>query len=123
MIKKFFIGIAVILFIYVLMGWSISVIAEFSAEKIFGLQISGILATLNIVVAFFIIYFTKDKEQAQFSRIFLGSMIIRLFAMLAVIFTIFKFVTVDRFIFIGSLFVLYFLYQIWEVWILNSYHK
>jgi hypothetical protein len=121
--KKFALGIITILLVYSLSGWALVVLAKLTSSQVLGLKISGILATLNIVAAFSIIFLFKDKEQTQFARIFLGGLVVRLLAMLAVIFMILKYSSVDHFIFIGSLFVLYFIYQIWEVLILNSNHK
>ncbi len=123
MVKKFFMGTAAILLLYVLVSWAVSTLAEFSKEQNTALIISGIIATLNIVVAFLIIYVSKDKKQSEFARIFLGGMVVRLLAMLAVIFMVFKYSDADRFVFIGSLFILYFLYQIWEVLTLNNKNK
>ncbi len=120
MVKKFFIGTAVILLFYVLVSWAVSVVADFSKEQNSALFISGIIATLNIVVAFLIIYFSKDRKQSEFAKIFLGGMVLRLLVMLATIFMVFKYSDADHFVFIGSLFILYFLYQIWEVLTLNS---
>jgi uncharacterized membrane protein HdeD (DUF308 family) len=104
-------------------AWGISEMAGFTARQIFALKISGILATVNIVIAFSIIYFFREKDQSQFARYFLVGLVVRLLGMLSVIFMILKYSTLDHFIFIGSLFVLYFVYQIWEVLILNSNHK
>lgn len=123
MAKKFFTGTAAILLLYVLLAWAVSVVAEFSNEQNSALFISGIIATVNIVVAFLIIYFSKDRKQSEFAKIFLGGMVVRLLAMLAVIFMIFRYSDADHFVFIGSLFILYFLYQIWEVLTLNSKNK
>ena len=120
MVKKFFIGTAAILLFYTLSAWGISVVAGFVKEQNSALFISGIIATLNIVVAFLIIYFSKDKKQSEFAKLFLGGMVIRLLAMLATIFVVFKYSDADHSVFIGSLFILYFLYQIWEVLTLNS---
>jgi len=123
MVKKFILGILVILVLYSLIAWGISFIVQFSKNQILGLQISGILATVNVVIAFLIIYLAKDKEQANFAKIFLGGMAVRLVAMIVFIFIIFRYSRADHFVFIGSLFILYFVYQIWEVYILNSSQK
>jgi len=120
MAKKFFIGTGVILLFYMLVAWAVSVVAGFGEQQNLALSLSGIIATVNIVVAFLIIYFSKDRKQSEFAKIFLGGMVVRLLAMLAFIFMVFKYSDADHFVFIGSLFILYFLYQIWEVLTLNS---
>ena len=118
--KKFFTGIAVIFMIYAGVSWGIVQIAAFGAEKIQGLVISGILATANVISAYLILQLSMPKGQKAFAKIFLSGMVARLLGMLAVIFIVFKYSDTDHFVFIGSLFILYFMYQIWEVLTLNS---
>lgn len=120
MAKLFFLGVAGILIVYIASAWGISVAAELNADQILGLKISGVLATMNVVFAYLIIYFSQTKDQSAFAKIFLSGMVVRLFAMLALIFAIFNFSRADHFVFIGSLFILYFIYQIWEVLIISK---
>ena len=123
MVKKFFIGVAVILAIYIAAAWGIVELAGFQTEKIKGLYYSGILATINVVVAFMILKLAMPKDQKTFAKIFLLGMVLRLLGLLISIFIIFKYSEASHFVFIGSLFILYFMYQIWEVLILNSKKK
>lgn len=120
MAKLFFLGVAGILIVYIASAWGISVAAELNADQILGLKISGVLATMNVVFAYLIIYFSQTKDQSAFAKIFLSGMVVRLFAMLALIFAIFNFSRADHFVFISSLFILYFIYQIWEVLIISK---
>ena len=123
MFTKFIAGIAAILAVYVLAVWGLSVIVPFDDQQVLGVILSGFIATINVIFAFLIIYISKDKGQSLFAKIFLSGMLVRILAMLAVIFVVFKFTTADHFAFIGSLFMLYFVYQIWEVLVLNSKFK
>ncbi len=118
--KKFFIGVAAILIIYIVAAWSIVQLAGFQAEKIKGLYFSGILATINVVMAYVVLKLAMPKDQKTFAKIFLSGMVLRLLGLLILIFMIFKYSDADHFVFIGSLFILYFMYQIWEVLILNN---
>jgi hypothetical protein len=115
--------VAGILVIYILAAWGLSVIVPFTSDQIFSVIIAGIIATINVIIAFLIIYISKDKEQSVFAKIFLSGMAVRILLMLGVIFSIFKFTQTDLFVFVGALFVLYFVFQIWEVFVLNSKFK
>lgn len=123
MAKIFFLGVAGILVVYIAAAWGISVLAVYNPDQILGLQISGILATVNVTLAYLVIYFAQSKEQSTFAKIFLSGMVIRLFALLAIIFMIFNYSQADHFVFIGSLFILYFVYQIWEVFIISKQNR
>lgn len=118
--KKFFLGLGVILIVYAIVCLSVAQLASFERDQIFSLYISGIIATVNVVIAFLVVKFSMHKGQDIFTKIFLAGMVIRLSGLLAVIFLVLKYSRVDRFVFIGSLFILYFIYQVWEVLILNS---
>lgn len=123
MARKFVSGIVVILVVYVIGSWGLINLLHFSAAQVLSLKISGILATLNVLLAFFVIYFTRKSRQEIFVRFFLATMVVRLLLMLAVVFMVLQLSTADHFIFISSLFVLYFVYQTWELLVLNSYFK
>ena len=66
---------------------------------------------------------TINKDFNAFVRVFIGGIVIRMTVMLAVIFIIFKFMHIDNFVFIFSLFILYFIFQIWELTIINKHLK
>ncbi|RLD11378.1 hypothetical protein DRI50_10105 [candidate division KSB1 bacterium] len=119
--KTFFIGVLVVLGIYSLAGWQIADAFQFSEEKIKGLWYSGIIGTLNIVVAFFTIKLTIKREAKTFMKMFFGGMGARFLVLIVVIISIVKFINIDQFTFILSLLILYVLYQIWEIWLINSY--
>lgn len=121
--KNFFLGLGAILIVYILAGSGISKAASFNPDQILSLCISGIIATVNIVIAFLVVKLSMHKEQDVFTKIFLSGMVIRLLGLLAVIFLVLKYSRVDHFVFIGSLFILYFIYQVWEVLMLNSKNK
>ncbi len=119
--RTFFIGLLVVLGIYSLVGWQIAETFNFGVEKIKSLWYSGIIATLNIVAAFFTIKLTIEKEEKTFMKTFFGGMGVRVLIMIVLIVSIIKFLDVDQFTFIISLLILYVLYQIWEIWLINSY--
>jgi len=117
MIKKFLFGVGLILIFYMISAYALAVFAELDAQGLFA---AGLLATINIIAAYGIIAYAFRHEQKKFAKIFLSGLVIRLFILLSVIFLILKFTTVNHFVFISSLFILYFIYQIWEVTFLNK---
>jgi len=123
MAKFFFLGVTTILAVYIASAWGISILAEFNSDQDLGLKISGASATVNVIIAFLVIYFAQSKDQSVFAKIFLSGMVIRIFALLGFIFIIFNYSRADHFVFIGSLFILYFVYQIWEVLIISKQNR
>jgi len=123
MTKKFLAGIFAVLAVYIIGAWGISAVSGFGKIENLSLVYSGILATLNIIAAYFLIKISINKGRKEFGKIFITGMVIRLFLMLLFIFIILKNCPVDNFVFIISLFILYFIYQIWEVVFLNSNFK
>ncbi len=120
-LKTFFIGILGILAVYAAGAWGFSTILHFDAQKVNGLWWSGIINTVNIVVAFLIIKFTIHKEARQFMKMFFSGMGIRVLLLLAALLIILKKGEVNQFTFILSFFILYVLFQMWEIWMINSY--
>lgn len=123
MTKNFLLGIFAVLIVYIIGAWGFSAASGFTNVENISLVYSGVLATLNITAAYFLIKFSINKGQKEFGKIFITGMVIRVFLMLLFIFLIIKNCPVDNFVFIISLFILYFIYQIWEVVFLNSNFK
>lgn len=120
-ISKFLTGVGLILLIYAMGSWGFARILQMGTEKINSLWISGIINTINVVVAFLIIRFTIDKEEKKFMKSFFGSMGIRVLALLAIILFLLQKNYIDQFTFIISFFILYVLFQMWEIWMINSH--
>lgn len=120
-VKPFFVGVLIIIGIYALAGWQLADNLNFNAQKIRSLWLSGIISTLNIVAAFFIIKWTIHKEASVFMKAFFGGMGVRVLILIVLIISIIKFVDINQFTFIFSLLILYVLYQILEIWLINSY--
>jgi hypothetical protein len=120
MTKVFYLGIFIILTIYTTASYIITISYGFGPIKINSIIWSGVISTINIIAAFLIVRFTFDKNASAFNKIFLSSMTIRFFVLLAAIFIILKFVNVHQFTFLLTLFLLYSIFQFWEVYILNK---
>jgi hypothetical protein len=121
MAKTFFLGIFIILIIYFLTVISLCNIFDFNQNIEISFLISAILATANISLAFMIILRIKGKKGADFNKIFLGSMGVRFVGLLIIIFLLIKFANIHQIGFLVSLFLLYFIFQFWEIIIINKY--
>ena len=121
MAKKFFIGIFIILIIYILVILSLSNIFDYGRIIVISFLISAIISTTNIILAFLIVMRIQYKEGSDFNKFFLFSMGVRLIALVSIIFLIIKFANIHQIGFLVSLFLLYFIFQFWEVIIVNKY--
>lgn len=121
MVKTFFLGIFIILFIYISAVVSLYNVVDFEKNIEISFLFSAILATINITLAFLIILRINNKKGADFNKFFLGSMGVRFVGLAAIIFLIIKFVNIHQIGFLVSLFLLYFVFQFWEVIIVNKY--
>ncbi len=118
--KKFFIGVSLILTLYTIITWSLYTIFSLGEAEVRSFIFSGIIATVNIVVVLFTIKFSQMENGQKFNKRFLISLTFRFIILFAAIIFVIKFGKIQNFTFLSSLFVLYFTYQIWEVYFLNQ---
>lgn len=121
--KNFFLSVSVIVIAYSALSWLFSALYAFDTTQNTALIVSGILGTVNIVISFIILTVSYDKDIKGFMVNYFGGMGIRLLFLLLTIFLILKFMRIDIFVFILSLFVLYFIFQILEIYYIHSYQK
>jgi cation transport ATPase len=119
MAKKFYMGVLVIALVFATLSWSALTLFQLDKGYLNAFIMSGILATINIVVVFEIIKFSQKVNNAEFNKRFLVSMGVRFAFLLGTIFITIHMVHIHLIAFLGSLFGLYFIYQIWEVYYLN----
>ena len=120
---KFISGIVVILLFYAVAAWFVAHNFLKDTGDINALIYSAILATANIIAVFFIIRFTFKKDAKSSTKSFLIGYGIRFFILLGFIFAILSSGQVNNFTFLTALFILYFIYQIWEIVFLNKHFK
>jgi hypothetical protein len=121
MARLFFIGVIVILTIYIISAVLLVSIYDFGQNVIKSLIISPIITTANISLAFWIIARIYNRKGIDFNKVFLGSMGIRFAGLAVIIFILLKFVNIHQIGFLVSLFLLYFIFQFWEVIVVNKY--
>jgi len=121
--KRFFLSVTVIMALYAGIVWLVSGAYAFSATQNKALLIAGILSAVNIVISFMILTSSYNKDIKSFMVFYFGGMGIRLLFLLLIIFIVLKFMQIDIFVFILSLFVLYFIFQTLEIYYVHSYKK
>lgn len=121
MSTKFLGGICLILLAYILTGWGIKNLFNFDILIVKGMIYSGLLATLFALITFFSTVIVARQAKEKFNKVFFSTMGIRFFLMLGIIIIILTQVSLDHFTFLVSLFILYFLLQIWEILIIHRY--
>ncbi|HID40183.1 MAG TPA: hypothetical protein EYP36_11815 [Calditrichaeota bacterium] len=120
---KFISGIVVILAFYAGAAWFIGHNYLLDDGDTYALIYSAILATANIIAVFLIIRFTFNKDSKTFNKLFLIGYGIRFLILLGFIFIVLSSGQVNNFTFLTALFILYFIYQIWEIVFLNKHFK
>ena len=121
MAKLFFIGVIIILTLYIITAVSLVLIYDFDQTIIKSLILSPIITTANISLAFWIIIRISGRKGDDFNKVFLGSMGARFAGLAAIIFIVIKLLNIHKIGFLVSLFLLYFIFQFWEVIVVNKY--
>jgi len=77
-------------------------------------------ALVYVLSGYFSYYFAFNKNQRLFIRVFIFSLAARFVILLSLIVVVLKFTNVQKEYFLISLFIWYFIFQIWEVISLNN---
>ena len=96
---------------------------DYDTQFIKGFVFAAILAVINIIITIFFIDFSLKKPTNEFVKIFLGTTILRLILVLTIFFTIVWVVSLNHFVFSVAFFILYFLFQIMEIYLLHTYKQ
>lgn len=118
---KFLGGTAIILFVYAMFCWGLNNIMGQGGEIVKAFVYSGILATIFVLITFFSTVIVSARAKINFIKVFFVTLGIRFVVMLGMIIIILTKVSLDYFTFLVSLFILYFLFQIWEMFVIHRY--
>jgi hypothetical protein len=121
--KKIFLSVALIAAIYIALSSVLSYLYQFNSAQNRALVMAGILGTINVVISFIILFVSFDRGIKEFMIRYFGGMAIRVLFLLIIIFLLLKFMIIDIFVFILSLFVLYFVFQALEIYFVHGYQK
>ena len=120
MLKKSLPFSAVIIVIYISAAYIISGHYNYNQAEIEAFLFAGLLAVLNMILAFNFIDKNLTKSQNEFMKSFMKSTILRLVIVLAIFFTILLTMSLNHFVFSIGFFILYFLFQMIEIYILHT---
>jgi len=114
---------AVILLLYSAGAWLFLSGSESGKEDLQALILAALLALLYMVASAYSVHRVLKKPAGEFVRSFMKNMIIRMGGLLAIFFTILLIIPLNHFVFIASFFILYFLFQIVEIYLLHNRYK
>lgn len=120
---KFLGGIFVILILYSIAVILLQANLDISIPQQTAFLYAAILTTFNIIAVFFIIKLNFNKDVQAFNRTFFLGFGIRFIILLILIFLVLLVGHVNQFTFLVSLFILYFIFQFWEIFFLNRIFK
>ncbi len=92
-------------------------------ETIWAVAWGGGLFTLNMVLDTLFLIKSMKKDADSFVRQFFSGKLVRVVIVLMIFFTIWVFAALNRFIFVVTFFILYFLFQIMEIYILHKHNS
>lgn len=118
---KFLTGILIILAAYIVTCFTLNQFYEYTPEIKRACLYAGIIAFINVLIAFFSILLIGKKPAANFTKLFLITFSIRFLFLLGIIIIILLKGGADQFTFLVSFFILYFLFQIWEIYIIHRH--
>ena len=120
MLKKSLPFSALIVVIYISVVYIITHNYHYGQAEIMAFILAGMLAVLNMILAMIFIDKNLTKNQNEFMKSFMKSTIIRLATVLAIFFTILLLMSLNHFVFSIGFFILYFLFQMIEIFILHT---
>jgi uncharacterized membrane protein len=110
----------IIFVLYTVSAFLIMQKPNYGNPEILAFLSAGILAILNLVLTVLLIEKNLAKNKNEFIKSFLQSTIIRVVILLAIFFTILLIMPLNHFVFSVAFFILYFLYQMIEIYILHT---
>jgi len=120
MLKKSLLLSAVVVIIYASSAFILIRNYNYKEPEIQAFVFAGILALLNFVMAVILIDKNLAKKQNEFIKAFMQSTILRLVIILAIFFTIILMMPLNHFVFSIGFFILYFLFQMIEIFVLHT---
>ena len=120
MLKSFF-RYSLILFVgYGVFSSLLVFVKDYQKGEISALLLAGILALINIVFVVFFLVKKLGRPEKEFVSSFWRITLMRMVIILAIFFTILTKITLNHFVFTVAFFILYFLFQMIEIYILHT---
>ncbi len=123
MIKKSSKYLSLILFAYFIVVILFYLNDKIGKPEILAFLLAGAVCTLNVLFTLFFIKKILKKDDIDFVKTFIGSTLFRLIILLGIFFTIVLKLPVNHFVFSVAFFILYFLFQAVEIYILHTFKQ
>jgi len=120
MLRKSSLPFVIIFVLYIVSAFWIAENNDYGSPEILALLCAAILAGLNLFLTVYLIEKNLTKNKNEFIKNFLQSTIIRIVILLAIFFTIVVIMPLNHFVFSVAFFILYFLFQMIEIYILHT---
>ena len=120
MLKKTLKPSIVIFLLYIIISYLVVQKYDFGDPEILALVLAGALAIVNLFLTVILIEKNLTKNKNEFIKGFLQSTMIRMLILLAIFFTIMVLLSLNHFVFGIGFFILYFLFQMIEIYILHT---
>lgn len=109
-----------LLLIYAVISFLIVSYKDYSVEFGKAFIFAGFLGSVNIFLNIFFVVKNLKKRNNDFIQSFWKSILVRMFILLGMFFTTLVNVHLNHFVFTAAFFILYFLFQIIEIYILHT---
>jgi hypothetical protein len=113
--RFFLVSVSTSLLIGILILLVVWFVFDLSSRELVSIGSGLLLALIYVVVGFFVFYRALNLKQKEFNIVFVSSIFIRLLLLTIILIVVFKFSDINKKIFLISLFVWYFIFQLWEV--------
>lgn len=113
--KEFVTGIVWSIGLALPLIWLAGLLFNFAGREWYSVSLGGSLALIYVAAGFISFYIALSKKHKAFSRVVITSITARLVLIAVAIVLVFKFADVNEAVFLITLFVFYFVFQIWEV--------
>jgi len=123
MLKRSIILSTILLALYIIASLLLFNINQWAFKEIISLGLAGIMSFLNMAITLFIIEKKLKKSHNEFVKGFIVSLVSRMVVLIAIFFTIEAKMVLNYFVFGIAFFILYFLFQIIEIYILHTHKR
>ena len=120
MLKKITLFAIAILVVYSAVAFLYISYKDLGKQEILAFVFAGLLASINIIIALTLIEKNLQKSEENFVKSFMLSTLIRLFFLILIFLLIMTILSLNHFVFSVAFFILYFLFQMVEIYILQT---
>lgn len=113
--RFFLVSVSASLLLGILILLVVWFVFDLNSRELVSIGSGLILALIYVFIGFCVFYWALNLKQKAFNIVFVSSIFIRLLLLTIILIMVFKFSDIDKKIFLISLFVWYFIFQIWEV--------